>query len=139
MAKFSSEHQPDKRRGRGPSERTKILDAMKREAQTEDSFYDMLIRRAFNPEDNFAFKEALQRLAPLKKATMPMVEFEFDDTAKPHEQAAQVLKAAADGLIPPDIANIFVGSIASMIKIEEVTEIAKRLESIEASLGIGNG
>lgn len=133
MSKFSKEHQPENRRGRGKSERTKLLEAMERESETEDGFYDMLIRRAFNPEDNFAFKEALQRLAPLKKATMPMVEFDFDESAKPHIQAAQVMKAASDGLVPPDIANLFVSSIASMIKIQEITDIDDRLKALEAT------
>ncbi|WP_094752686.1 hypothetical protein [Psychromonas sp. CD1] len=41
-------------------------------------------------------------------------------------------------LIAPDVANIFINSIASMLKIDEVTELQRRLASIEESLGVGN-
>lgn len=139
MSKFSSENQPKERRGRGKAERTRILEALERESQTEEGFYDELIRRAFNPDDNFAFKEVIQRLSPLKRATMPTVEFEFDEEALPHIKASQVMKATADGIIPPDVANMFVSSIASMMKIEEVTELSRRLSEIEKALGVDNG
>lgn len=132
MARFDSDNQPSQRRGRGKSERTKILEAMGRASESEDSFYDMLIVSAFNPEDSFAKSELLKRMAPLKKPTMPEVEFEFDEGAKPHVQASQIMKAAADGLIPPDIANTFVSSIASMMKIQEITDLEERLKALEA-------
>ena len=140
MAKheFSSDNQPAKRNGRGKSERTKILEAMKRGNQSEESFYDHLVTRAFNAEDNFGAPELLRRLAPLSKSTLPLIEFEFDEDATPKIQSSQVLKAAADGVIPPDIAQVFITSIASMLKIDEVTELQKRLEAIEISLGVRN-
>lgn len=139
MAKFNSDNQPSERRGRGKSDRTKILEAMERLSKSENSFYEMLVKKAYDPEDSFGASEILKRIAPLKRQTMPMIEFDFDDEAPAHIQAAQVIKATSQGLIPPDVANMFVSSISSMMKIEEITDMSKRLEDIEKSLGVGNG
>lgn len=133
---FSSENQPETANRRGKSPKTKILEALKRSAKTEDQFWDLLVMRALDPEDNIALKEVLARLSPTKKATMPKIEFEFDANATPSIQASQILAAASDGIIPPDIAQIFISSIASMMKIEEVTELSRRLREIEQQLGI---
>ena len=133
---FTSENQPESRNGRGKSPKTKILEALKRSAKTEDEFWDVLVARALDPEDSIALKEVLARLSPTKKATMPKIEFEFDANATPSIQASQILAAASDGIIPPDVAQVFIASIASMMKIEEVTEIANRLTAIEKELGL---
>jgi len=128
---FSKDTQP--KRGRGKSERTKILEAMGRmdDPKTQDDFYDLLAKRAFDPEDTFTFKELLNRLSPIPKATSPLVQFEFDETATSHIQAKQVIKAMADGLIPSDLGKLFVDSIQAMLKIQEVTDIDDRLKAIE--------
>ncbi len=132
---------------RGRGKKSLMLEAIRATCKDEDEFLQRVVKAAMGdvfadppqPPNPMLMNMVLQRIEPPMKSTMPLVEFEFTPTSKPHEQAAQVMKAAADGLIPPDIANMFVSSIASMMKIEEVTEIAKRLESIEASLGINNG
>lgn len=127
---FSKDKQPAK--GRGKAERTKILEAMERAGKTEDGFYDLLMERAFNLEDNFTFKELLVRISPIPKSVAPMVEFDFDATLKPHAQAVQVLDAAAKGKIPSDIAHMFITSISAMLNIQEKTDFEDRLEAIEA-------
>lgn len=126
---FSKDNQPKK--GRGQSERTKILDAMKRQAKTEEGFYDELITRAFNPEDNFTFKEVLHRMSPIPKAVAPLYTFEFDEGGTPHTQSCQVLKAMADGKLPSDIGAQFIGGIQSTIKVKIDTELDDRLKAIE--------
>ena len=128
---FSKDNQP---KGRGKSERTKILEAMKRAGKTEDGFYDLLMEKAFNPEDNFTFKELLNRISPIPKAVNPIVEFDFPKKAKPHVQAAFVLDAIANGVIPSDIGNMFVQSIKAMIDIEEYTDLKDRIEKLEKAL-----
>lgn len=133
---FSAENQPSSGNRRGKSPKTKILEALKRQSKTEDEFWDLLILRALDPDDNIALKEILARLSPTTKATLPNIEFKFDAKATPKVQASQILDAAAKGIIAPDIAQIFVSSLASMMKIEEVTELAKRLTEIEKQLGI---
>jgi len=134
--KFGKDKQPKNRRGK--AERTKILEAMKRQSRTEDSFYDYLVTRAFNPEDTFGAPELLKRLYPIPKATLPLVEFEFDENAIPAVQASQIMKASSMGKIAPDVANTFISSIASMLKIEEVTEIKKEIEQIKEKLGLSD-
>lgn len=129
---FSKDKQP--KNGRGKSERTKILEAMKRAGQTEDGFYDLLMEKAFNPEDNFTFKELLTRISPIPKAVAPIVQFDFPKDSKPHIQAAFVLDAVANGVIPSDIGNMFVQSIKAMIDIEEYTDLKERIEKLEKVL-----
>lgn len=133
---FSSDNQPNEKNRRGKSPKTKILEALKRSAKTEDDFWDVLVKRALDPDDPIALKEVLARLSPTKKATMPKIEFVFDANATPSIQASQILAAASDGVIPPDVAQVFISSIASMMKIEEVTELSKRLSIIEKQLGV---
>ena len=137
--KFTKDNQPSVRKGRGTSKVNLIRAAMKRGDKTEEQFYDLLVERAFENNDPNAFMEVLKRLYPVDKSTMPMVEFKFSQKSKPHEQAAQVMAAVADGSIPADIAQVFVSSISSMMKIEEITEISKRLDDIEKALSIDNG
>ena len=131
---FDSTNQPKERKGRGKSERTKILEAMQSAGQTEEGFYDLLMEKAFNPEDSFTFKELLNRMSPLPKAVNPIVEFDFPKKAKPHIQAAFVLDAVASGVIPSDIGNMFVQSIKAMIDIEEYTDLKERIEKLEKAL-----
>ena len=62
------------------------------------------------------------------------MEFEFDKNSKPHEQASQILQAVSNGQIAPDIGQMFVGSIKSMIDIEEYTDLKERIEKLERAL-----
>lgn len=134
---FDKESQPKKRRGK--SERTKIIEAMVRQGKTEEGFYDYLVNRAFNPEDTFGAPELLKRIAPLPKATLPLVEFDFDTSLPLSKQGGQVLKAAASKQIPPDVAQSFISSIASMLKIDEITQIKDEIEEIKKLMGESNG
>ena len=134
---FDKDSQPRKRRGK--SERTKILEAMERKGKSEEGFYDYLVARAFNPEDAFGAPELLKRIAPLPKATLPLVEFDFDASATPSIQGSQVLKAAASKRIPPDVAQSFIASIASMLKIDEITAIKDEIEEIKRLMEENNG
>ena len=133
---FSKKTQPSK--GRGKSERTKILDAMKRQAKTEDGFYDELVTRAFNPEDNFTFKEILARMSPIPKAVSPVYKFDLPKDAKPHVKADYVLTAISSGELPSDIGNICIQAIKAMIDIEEYTDLKERIEKIEVALNGGS-
>lgn len=131
---FNKENQPKERKARGKSERTKILDAMKRAGQTEDGFYDLLMQKAFNPEDNFTFKELLNRLSPIPKAVSPLYNFDLPKDSKPHEKADYILMAIANGEIPGDVGNICIQAIKAMIDIEEYTDLKERIEKLEKAL-----
>ena len=133
MAKSSTTFDKDKQppKGRGKSERTKILDAMKDTEKTEEGFYKLLVTKAHDPEDNFAFKELLSRLSPVPKAVNPLYEFTFDIDGSPHKQALQIIDAIADGKLPSDVGNIIITSISSMLNIQEKTDFEERLKAIE--------
>ena len=143
---------PEKRKDmapRGKGKQTVILEAIKKEAllglsegstreEAEKALFGFMAKTAFNPTEetasvsNMCLNLLMKKGWPDVKSTMPLVDFEFNPTDKPHDQASQVMKAAADGLIAPDIANMFISSIASMMKISEVTELEERIAQLEA-------
>lgn len=147
---FTNDDQPDKRRGR--SFKNKLLDVIKSESliganskmdhsKLETLYLTHFAKRAFDPGDAASpmlSKELLSKSYPSLKSTMPTVNFNFTVKATASEQANEIIKAASEGVIPPDVAQIFITSLASMMKIEEVTEIANRLTEIEKALGISN-
>lgn len=138
---------------RGRNNRTKLLEAIKEESllglnpdstqdEAEKAHFLHIARRAYNGVDDKDSGMLLKHLGdkcwPNIKPTMENVNFEFDASATPSVQSQQVLKAAADGIIPPDIASVFIGSIASMLKIEEVTELKESIRRIQEHLGLSD-
>jgi len=135
---------------RGRSNRTLILEVLREKGHlnltskstkedAEKAFFDNVATTAFNLEDqnrSMCLKLLADKGWASVKPSSEMINFEFDSDALPHIQAAQVMKAAAEGRVPPDIANTFVQSIKAMIDIEEFTNLKKRLEDIEKSLGL---
>jgi len=137
--------------GRGRSAKTLMLEMFKDESllelshestkeEAEKAFLKHIAIRAFNPEDSNSGM-CLSLLAnkgwPNLKSSNETVEFDFDKEALPHVQAGQVMFAAANGLIPPDIANTFIQSIKAMIDIEEYTDLKERIEALEKALNGG--
>tara|TARA_R110002020_G_scaffold461823_1_gene680971 strand:+ start:2956 stop:3375 length:420 start_codon:yes stop_codon:yes gene_type:complete len=131
---FSAENQPP--RGRGKSSKTKILEAMKRTSRSEEDFYDMLVTRAFDPDDSIGVKEVLARISPLKKAVAPPVEFEFDESASITDQIGQIISATAKGIIPPDITGMLIQSIKNACDIEQAVDLKARIEQLEELLSV---
>lgn len=139
---FSSSKQPKQRKARGKAERTKLLDALKRKGKSEDSFYDEMLDRAFNKDDPASpalLKEVISRLYPTSKATLPTVEFDFDENGTAAQKAAQILKAASEGVIPPDVANTFIAAISNTLKIDEMSDLRSDVEEIKAILNASSG
>ena len=116
---------------RGKSERTKILEAMRRCGKTEDGFYNLLITKSHDEEDSFTFKELLIRLSPVPKAVNPLYEFPFDEKGSHHKQSMQIVSAIASGKIPSDIGHSIINTISSMLNIQEKTDFEERLKAIE--------
>ena len=107
--------------------------------EAEKAFFNSVATSAFNLEDQnrgMCLKLLADKGWASVKPSSELIAFDFDADAPPHVQAAQVMKGAAEGRIPPDIANTFVQSIKAMIDIEEYTDLKKRLEDIENSLGL---
>ena len=132
--RFTSYNQPKK--GRGKSERTKWLEAMKKAGHSEDEFYELIIEQAMSGESPMAVNEILRRISPIPKAVAPSIEFDLDPSAKPHQKAEQILDAISNGKIPPDIGATLIASIKAFVDIEEYTVLKDRVEAIEKSLGI---
>ncbi|MCP4321455.1 MAG: hypothetical protein GY787_06325 [Alteromonadales bacterium] len=137
---FTSENQPD-RKPRGKGRKSLMLDAIRKVCKTEQEFLQQVVILGLGdgkelPANPTLLTLVLNRIEPPLKATSPMVNFEFNEKAKPHEQAAQTLKAVSEGNLSPDIGNMFVQSIKAMIDIEEYTDLKERIEEIEKSLGI---
>lgn len=130
--KFSKDNQPKNRRGK--SERTKLLEAFKKEGKTEEGFYQKMVELAFNSEDNFARSEVFKRIYPVTKAIMPTSEWKFPAKGTPLEKADAIYKAISEGNLPPDVGLSLISSLTNLIKIEEVTEIKDRLDKIEEAL-----
>lgn len=133
--KFSSTNQPKK--GRGRSERTKFIEAMKRRGQTEEEFYDLVLEKAMDEDSPIAISEVLRRISPVPKAVAPSIEFSLDKSATPHEKASQILDAISTGEVPPDIGVMLIQSIKAFVDIEEFTELKKRIEKLEEVLNAG--
>lgn len=58
----------------------------------------------------------------------------FNKDSLPHEQATQIIFAASEGLISLDDAQTFINTLATILKIEEITELKTRLEALEKKL-----
>ena len=117
--KFSSANQPPPR---GKSYRTVLLEAL-RAANTpmnEIEFVTYYINRAMTCEDAQAtgmLREIFLRLNPIPKPVAPPVEFDF----------------------PADIGKMMADILKAGLDIEEVTELAQRLERLEKLLEQQNG
>lgn len=137
---------------RGRSNKTIILEMMRENSHlklnkkstkedAEKAFFNTVANSAFNLEDqnrSMCLKLLADKGWASIKPSSEMINFDFDEGALPHIQAAQVMKGAANGVIPPDIANTFINSIKAMIDIEEHTDLKERIEAIEKSLGLIN-
>ena len=126
---------------RGKGKRTLMLDAIRAVSGTEEEFLEAVVRGALeggvDGTPNTALMSlVMQRVSPPFKSTMPMVEFTFDVDATPAVQAAQVMHASSQGLLAPDIANMFISSISAMLKIEEVTTLKSEIEQIKKMLEV---
>ena len=96
--KFTTEYQPE-RKPRGKAKRTLILEALERAGQSQEDFYDLLVERALNPDDSFAFTELWKRFHPIEKATFPFYEFDLPtgEDATKLKQADSIIKAISEG------------------------------------------
>lgn len=70
---------------------------------------------------------------PDTKSVAPIVDFDFNKSLKPHQQAAQVMDAISLGKIPPDVGSVLIQSVKNMIDLDNI-DIKDRLEKIEALL-----
>ena len=131
---FDSDNQPVGRPGRGQSFKTKLIESLKRKGHTEETFIDMLVDRAI-ADGGVYLQELLKRYNPVPKQSHESIIIDnWPKDGTPAEKANKVLDCITDGTIPPDVGSILIEAISKSLGIEEVTELAKRLEAIEKLL-----
>ena len=129
MSKFTSENQPEIKGKSGGWFKKKLIDSLKRQGMTEDVFIDLLVEKA-TTDGGVYLSELLKRY----KQTHEPVTIDFTGADTPVKKAEIILLAMASGDISPDVGQIFIDAISKSLGIEEITELAKRLEAIEAIL-----
>ena len=131
---FTSENQPKpENRSGGPSSiKRKIIAALERSQLSEEQFLDIIVSKAVT-EGGIFLQEVLKRYSPLTKQTFEALTIEdWPKNGTPIQKADVILNAMANGDIPPDLGALFIESISKSLGIEEITELAKRLEALEA-------
>jgi hypothetical protein len=156
MTRNSGTLTPESRKkikGRGKDRRTMILEGMRRAcaygALEEDSndevelkYWEWVVGSSINkddPDSGMLAKVLIDKLAPSFKPCLEKLKFSLDTTSTPSEQTNQILSEMADGIIPPDVGNMIINSITNMIKIDEITILADKLDRLEKSLGGKDG
>jgi len=145
---FDKDKQPANRAPRGKSKKNVVLDALRAKGalglrsnssneKAEAAFFGEIVNVALNVEDSnrgMCLKLLADKGWASIKPSSEKVIFPFTKDAAPHIQAAQVMDAVSQGLIPPDIGNTFVQSIKALIDIEEFTNLKDRIIALEAVL-----
>ena len=142
---FTKENQP---KGRGRSFKAKLIETIRQESLLETSpgsspetveqaFLSHISKRAFDKDDQASptlLKELLSKAYSSLKATMPVVQFTFDANGTPAEQVTQLMEAASNGVLPPDVAATFVHAVKAAVDIEAATDLKHRIEQLEEML-----
>lgn len=128
---FTSENQPENKGQSSGWFRKKLIDSLKRQGMTEEGFIDLLVEKAIT-DGGVYLTELIKRYSPIPKQTFEPVVIEgWPKNGTPAEKANVVLDHLAEGNIPADLANMMIESISKSLGIEEITELAKRLEALE--------
>jgi hypothetical protein len=130
---FTSDKQPGEKPPRGKARRTLILEALQRAGHSQEGFYDLLITKAIDEDDSFAFTELWKRFHPIEKATFPTYDFELPtgENATKLSQAESIIKAISDGAIPIDAGKMLMDIVKDASTIEELEDHAARIEELE--------
>jgi len=144
---FSRDYQP---KGRGKSKKTLIMEAMREQAlmelsdtatneETEKAWFQYLVKNAMDANsDNsgLCLRLITERGWSALKPSSECIQFEFDPSSTPTQQASQVIDAISDGLIPPDIGLALISGIKNAQEIEVSTELKQRIEALEELLNV---
>jgi len=142
--------------GRGKSNKTRILDALRSESvkdllglpgtptrdQAEEAYFSRVAERALNdadPNSAMLLKVLMDKGWSSPKPTLDPVEFEFPKNGTPADKSFAIVEAIAKKAIAPDVGQILINIIKDAVVIEESTELKARIEELEKSLGLSNG
>ncbi len=84
--------------------------------------------------DPACIRMVLERLVPPIRAKAEVVKFELDADASLTDTAKQILTAIAAGQIAPDTGRMLIDGVASLSRIQEVTDLAARIDYLEANI-----
>ena len=76
----------------------------------------------------------LDRISPPLKAQAASVMLDLPSSENATGTAAAIIRAAADGELPPDIAAQLVAAVGTLARIIEIDELKDRLESLERAI-----
>lgn len=118
-----------------PAGRPKSESAALRErlAKEGNKIADTLIAAALGG-DVSALKLVMDRIVPPLKPSAAPVELNLPASLTPKAIAETILRAAAAGEIPPDVAAQLVSAAGQFARIEELEELRQRMEALEAAL-----
>ena len=134
---FSEDYQPQKRRGPARDKIGLLMEAIREKFGGEKEFYEILVRRAMNPNDPAGpglIREVLARAFPHARPTMPFFNFEYRVHGSPSERLDDIAAAVADGTLPVDTGKMMTDMIKASVEVKEVTELAERMERLERLL-----
>lgn len=126
---FSKESQPVNKRGR--TKYNKLLEALQGAGYDEQKFYEHVVNVAIGDGDTVILKEILTRFCPASKPSAQEIHFNFPANGTPVQKIDSVITGVADGEIPADIGKLVVDMIKTSLDVEEITELAQRLEKLE--------
>lgn len=140
MGKFSKENQPkpENRSGGQSSFYKEIMAELQCKFESGEvegyrTFASYVVGMALT--DGSPYIDAiLRKVMPASKSTYPDIEFDYNPEWSHVEKANAIMSGIASGQIPPDVGHMLIDSLSKMLGIEEVTELAKRLEAIEKLL-----
>ena len=135
--KFTSENQPAVRNTRGKGWRNLILEEFEKKGLSENAFIEYVISRALDPSDTQSGKllgDLISRLDPAPKSTAPLVTFEFPASGSMVEKIDAIIKATSEGTLPADLAQMIAGMLKTRMDIQDITELAVRLDKLEKVL-----
>ncbi|MHA6962883.1 DUF5681 domain-containing protein [Zobellella denitrificans] len=117
--------------------RTLIREALEQTyPEGERGFWLQLAGQAAEGDAQAAEMIAKRLYPPLKPESLPMPFNLTGESAT--EQARAILAAVAAGDIPPEAGKALIDSLAAVVKIAEVDELAERLAVIEDALKQGD-
>jgi len=134
--KFSSTRQPPVK---VKNHRTILLEALKaaNKPMTEIEFVTHYINEAMQAEPAQAssmLREIFLRINPIPKPVAPVIEFEFPSDGTAVDKVNAIVAGVACGNVPADIGKMMADIIKTGLDIEETTDLAQRLEKLEALL-----
>jgi hypothetical protein len=81
-----------------------------------------------------AAKLVLERISPPLKAQAAPILLDLPGSENATATAAAIIRAAADGDLPPDVAAQLVAAVGTLARIIEIDELKDRLESLERAI-----